>query len=278
MATLRIQSDGDPFPAKAGHNGTNVPKNDGTSRTFEDSSNIADQTNDFTIKYRGGSNTTNPQIVDKDLPIGITTTGVVIYSPMASDSVLPVSGQAAPPGYHWNTIENQEEFYQDLCGGKPETNGEYRYRSGGFYTNGLQSNASFRGSSTYYTNGTEHPDGHSKILGYAFDGYPIYGPMGYSSPTNNASAVIRMESSYTVRPTPLSSRLSGYDQIAQGKFCEDYEYTSSGTLDEYNGRYCVTPDYTNGTYAYFLTFSDGTFTSPAYPYIVGRSTKEQRSS
>ena len=53
MAILRIQSDGDPFPAFAGHNGNNVPKNDGNSRTFEDGSEISDQTHDFSIKYRG---------------------------------------------------------------------------------------------------------------------------------------------------------------------------------------------------------------------------------
>jgi len=35
-----------------------------------------------------------------------------------------------------------------------------------------------------------------------------------------------------------------------------YEYTSTApgrTLDAYNGRYGVTPDYPNGTYAYFQT-------------------------
>jgi hypothetical protein len=38
-------------------------------------------------------------------------------------------------------------------------------------------------------------------------------------------------------------------------------------LDEYNGRYCVTPDFPNGTYAYFVSIaSDGT---PVYPYNIG---------
>ena len=27
-----------------------------------------------------------------------------------------------------------------------------------------------------------HPDGHSKILGYCFDGFPVYGPFGYDVP------------------------------------------------------------------------------------------------
>ena len=278
MATLRITSDGDPYPAKAGHNGTGVPKNDGTSRTFEDGSSIADQTHLFNIKYRGGSNTNNPQVVDKESPIGITTTGVVMHSPMATSSVLPVSGQAAPPGYHWNVNENPTEFFLDPCGGRPENGSEYRYRSGKFYKNGFDDNTTFNESSSYYSSGVLHPDGHSKIVGFAFDGFPIYGPMGYNSPLNSSSGVIQMVSGYEIRPTPLASRLSGYGVISAGKFCEDYEFTNTGTLDQYNGRYCVTPDYTNGTYAYFLTFSDNQFQTPAYPYIVGRSTKEQRTS
>jgi hypothetical protein len=53
-----------------------------------------------------------------------------------------------------------------------------------------------------------------------------------------------------------------------GTYAEDYEYTGTvGDLDEYNGRLCVTPDYPNGTYAYFVTTdSNG---DPAFPYIMG---------
>jgi hypothetical protein len=50
-----------------------------------------------------------------------------------------------------------------------------------------------------------------------------------------------------------------------GCFMEDYIYTSgSGDLDDRNGRFCVTPEYPAGTYAYFATI-DAPFT-PAFPY------------
>jgi len=40
-------------------------------------------------------------------------------------------------------------------------------------------------------------------------------------------------------------------------------------LDQYNGRYCYTPDYPSGTYAYFTTIdSDG---GPVFPYVLGPS-------
>jgi hypothetical protein len=39
-------------------------------------------------------------------------------------------------------------------------------------------------------------------------------------------------------------------------------------LNKYNARYCVTPEYPNGTWAYFVSIkADGT---PWYPYNVGR--------
>ena len=53
-----------------------------------------------------------------------------------------------------------------------------------------------------------------------------------------------------------------------GDLVQDYIYDSNvGTLDAYNGKFSVTPDYPNGTYAYFMTEdSNG---NPVYPYIIG---------
>ncbi|MBU6180830.1 MAG: YHYH protein, partial [Verrucomicrobia bacterium] len=39
-----------------------------------------------------------------------------------------------------------------------------------------------------------------------------------------------------------------------GAFVQDYECVAgSGDLDECNGRFCLTPEFPEGTYAYFLT-------------------------
>ena len=40
-------------------------------------------------------------------------------------------------------------------------------------------------------------------------------------------------------------------------------------MDEHNGRFCVTPDYPDGTYAYFVTVDSSDH--PVYPYIVGNT-------
>ena len=58
------------------------------------------------------------------------------------------------------------------------------------------------------------------------------------------------------------------DGYVLGDFVEDYVYDSSvGTLDEFNGKFAVTPEYPNGTYAYFMT--EDSSGNPAYPYAIG---------
>jgi hypothetical protein len=56
-----------------------------------------------------------------------------------------------------------------------------------------------------------------------------------------------------------------------GYFREDYEYIphvgQADYLDSHNGRFCVTPEYPNGTYCYFATV-DANWNS-VYPYLVG---------
>ena len=55
-----------------------------------------------------------------------------------------------------------------------------------------------------------------------------------------------------------------------GLFTNDYTYThKSGTLDENNGRFCITPDFPKGTYAYFLTIDSNQV--PQYPYFIGQN-------
>ena len=58
------------------------------------------------------------------------------------------------------------------------------------------------------------------------------------------------------------------DGYILGDLTSDYIYDASvGTLDEYNGKFGVTPEYPNGTYAYFMT-EDGSG-NPTFPYAIG---------
>ena len=179
---------------------------------------------------------------------------------------------------------------------------------------------------------TENFNGqHSPILAWAADGFPVYGPYGYSDPTDSGSEVRRMISGMQFRDGTngstdlaatgrqtlpvwaaefqnknqvLAASEYGPDVDSQvnynvyeeefelavlGRYLEDYAYkanltgltqyesaTTNGEFDESihydlnfsNGRICVTPEYPEGIFAYFITIeSDGT---PAYPYILGR--------
>ncbi|MDP6849781.1 MAG: YHYH protein [Planctomycetota bacterium] len=121
---------------------------------------------------------------------------------------------------------------------------------------------------------------HSPILGFAFDGYPLYGPYGFSNP-DGTGGVRRMESGYAHRNmtqrhtlpdgTQLSQYYWGPDVSASyplGCYIQDFEYIAgSGDLDEFNGRFCVTPEYPQGTFAYFATIDSSG--QPQFPYLLG---------
>jgi len=112
---------------------------------------------------------------------------------------------------------------------------------------------------------------HSPLIGFALDGYPVYGP---------CSAAGRQKSSYRLRAIVVRDRWPDRTLLAPGQsgppvtfayplgtFGEDYEYVAgSGDLDRYNGRFAVTPEYPQGTYAYYLsTAPDGRL---AFPYLL----------
>jgi hypothetical protein len=107
---------------------------------------------------------------------------------------------------------------------------------------------------------------HSPIIGWSYDGNPIYGPYGYSDPLDTSTARRIIESGYVLDSTRVVDRPSGF---TPGFFVEDYAFDSSGDLDIHNGRFCKTPDFPKGTYAYFAGIStDGLYT-PKFPYFIG---------
>jgi hypothetical protein len=123
---------------------------------------------------------------------------------------------------------------------------------------------------------------HSPIIGWAYDGNPIYGPYGYL--TKQGGIVSQLKSGYKL---DLKSNRPSTSTFSAGFFIEDYTYqevSDETVLDKNNGRFCITPEYPNGTYAYFATISDsaadssGTFygyKSPVFPYLIGNTFKSK---
>jgi len=111
----------------------------------------------------------------------------------------------------------------------------------------------------------KNPTKHSPIIGFAFDGNPIYGPYGYSNWDNPNSGVRIMRTSYRLTEVQRSN-----GTIPDGSYIEDFEYVPGlGDLDASNHRWCKTPEYPNGVHAYFVTVDPDDTYLPRYPYIVG---------
>lgn len=120
---------------------------------------------------------------------------------------------------------------------------------------------------------------HSPLIGFAYDGFPVYGAYGYKN-VDGTGGIVRMKSSFSLRNITTRTDLYDGTNVADGPavsatyylgyFKEDYGYaapTASDYLDYHNGRFCVTPEYPNGTYCYFATVDENW--NSAYPYLVG---------
>jgi hypothetical protein len=208
------------------------------------------------------ANKTQPSYVGA---IGVLTNGVAIFG----------SGDARS----WSNANNQNEN-----GGDGIWNQDAWFSEGHTLDTAFAAHPQAQG--IYHTHATpfrlyKNDVGHSSIIGFANDGVPIYGPFSYEDPLDTTSAIVRMETSYDYRDistretlkdeTVLNDSQKGPDVSTTyplGMYNEDYEYVDGlGHLDEHNGRFAKTPDYPNGTYAYFVTTDING--EPLYPYYVG---------
>ena len=97
--------------------------------------------------------------------------------------------------------------------------------------------------------GTETGAKHSPLVGFAFDGYPIYGPYGYAN-ADGTGGVARMQTSFRTRSITARTTLPDGTALTPsqygpaigttyplGCFVEDWEFvTGWGHLDTHNGR------------------------------------------
>lgn len=378
-----------------------------------------------TFIYRGGKDVPNysERIVYNDAPRGITANGVEFHTP---DFYNLLPGVPIPEtGFTYDIVKTPDLLELDQYGGTTSEDGNLLGKY--FYTSAklleaYGASGSVFSISPYYKNSNyqgdrgRHPDGHSKIIGYSYDGYPIYGPYGYSDPlisgnvtnlqpsyrlkTVDETAILRpplvtpSSTTYTVTVAPAqttgtgnryyitgggfvnaekqflnlergstyifnqdsstntthailfspygSSTAQGWhspgilagdrtavwekgvtyylensqvtyetyvsnfntstlrrvefevpidapdilyyfcynhsnmaerlviDGYPNGTFVQDNIYEQGlGDLDRHNGRYCKTPEYPNGTYAYFLTVDSNL--DPVYPYGIGNT-------
>lgn len=110
---------------------------------------------------------------------------------------------------------------------------------------GISDTLTINGTNTTFTISKLSSLGHSPILGWAFDGYPIYGQIGFTSSADKT--LIILKSSYV-----------------NGKYKQ-----GEGDLDICNGLYRSTPEYPNGIYHYVCTLDTTNLTDYQFPYVIG---------
>lgn len=127
---------------------------------------------------------------------------------------------------------------------------------------------------------TINPGMHSPLIGFAYDGFPVYGAFGFKQ-SDGTGGIVRMKSGYQLRSITNRTHYANGTDVTDGPtvnttfplgyFIEDYEFIAhpgeDDYLDAHNGRFCITPEYPNGTYAYFCSVDEQW--NSAYPYAVG---------
>lgn len=186
--------------------------------------------------------------------IGVWTNGVSIFNPK---DAMSYNNQNV---WFQNAIVVEGPSF-DGCLGHPAPNGEYHHH--------LNPTCLYNDSIS---------TAHSPIIGFAFDGFPIYGAYGYAD-TTGSGGIKRMQSSYRLRNITTRTTLPGGSTASfpgpnvsatypLGYYVEDFEYVAGlGDLDEHNGRFCVTPEYPMGMYCYFVTLDSNLVAE--YPYVIG---------
>lgn len=192
--------------------------------------------------------------------VAIAWDGVAIYNPSDARDIGGCTGNAA----------YIEADGVDAFGGHPAPGGEYHYHTGAFLTRAAEL-------------GLKQAEGsHSSLVGYAFDGVPIYGSYGYSDPSDATSPIKRIASCYKLKaertccadPSKCAP-VATFEQkpLVLGAFVEDFELDqealAAGTcdLDAFNSRFAKTPEYPQGTRVYVMTLDEAGV--PTYPFVFG---------
>jgi hypothetical protein len=192
--------------------------------------------------------------------VAVAFNGVSLFNPADARDIGGCTGNA---GFI-------EADHVDPFGGHPTPDGTYHYHSGEFLKKAEEIGLS------------HNPTEHASLVGYGFDGLPIYGPHGFSDPNDAESNLKMLKSCYR-----LKAERDCCDTLAQcatsatfenkilemGAFVEDFEFDQAAfdagqcDLDEFNSRQAVTPEYPEGTRIYVMTFDDND--AVAFPFIFG---------
>lgn len=227
------------------------------------------------------------------------------YATASGTDASPVNGLRGDGVWNREAYANEGVTFDPAFAHQAMTNYHYHANAPALRFQ-LGDHVDYNPTTKAYTESTAPVAAHSPILAWLADGLPVYGPYGYASALDAGSGVRRMVSGYVKRDGANSTTnlavtgrttLPAWAARAQnraaalpasvygpavngayalGHFIEDFDYLGDlgktlGTdfdLNECNARFCVTPEFPGGTWAYFLSIeADGT---PRFPNVVGR--------
>lgn len=240
--------------------------------------------------------------------VGFYVDGVAIFDPLDGFSYSGGTEASPGTGQWHRDAYMNEYITFDKSFAHQQNIGKYHNHANPYaLRNQLGDNVAYNTTTKTYAEGnTAAPAAHSPIVGWMHDGLPLYGPYGYSSAMDATSGVRRMIGGFVLRngattgvdnlttagrTIPAWSLRNGATAVAGpavsttyplGRYVEDNAYLgdlqkSSGVyyqqgvdfdLNEYNVRYCVTPEFPSGTWAYFLNVTSAGL--PQFPYICNR--------
>ena len=170
-------------------------------------------------------------------PVAVAVNGAAIYGPEdgpGGDAVALENGLYR---------ETRQEIKLGICGGHSGPGGVYHYHWDANCKHWHPDEARGQKFSDYSFEQLT-ANAHSPLIGFAFDGYPIYGIYGWAE----KGQVQEMTSSYQLK----ANGGNGYNGI------DDWEYVEGlGDLDECNGHFGPTPEMPQGIYHYHTTRRNG---------------------
>jgi hypothetical protein len=179
----------------------------------------------------------NPQAAATTTDVGMNLFGVGLNGVPFDPAAAEWWNRNPNSGWQYEPLSSNVNLGLDSNNAHVQPDGSYHYHG---LPTGLLNNL--------------HANGSMTLIGWAADGFPIYGPYCYKNANNPASGVTTMHSSYRLKNGTRPSGSSGPGGTYDGTFVQDYQYVAgSGDLDECNGRTGVTPDYPSGTYYYVLS-------------------------
>jgi hypothetical protein len=179
-------------------------------------------------------------------PVAVAVNGAAIYGPEEGP------GGDAVALHYGKFEEDRQPIELGICGGHSGPGGEYHYHFDANCIHWHPDASSGEDSKDYSIDKLDQSE-HSSVIGFAFDGYPIYGFFGF----DKNGDVGEMTSSYK-----LNDGANGYNGN------DDYTYVEGlGDLDKCNGHFGVTPDFPNGAYHYHSTIKSGSG-DMGFPYFI----------